>query len=142
MAVRTDSDAVIALLAPGKDYDLVNLPSLTGFIASASVVVSRVATCAADKGITLSSEELELIERWLAAHYYKRSDLPYASKSTGGQSASFQTKIDMGIKGTHYGQSAIDMDPSGCLAALSSQARASIGWLGKNPPDQINYEDR
>lgn len=142
MAIRTTSSDVIALMTPGGDYDTVNLPSLTGFIATANAVVNRVATCATAKGMALSTEELELIERWLSAHYYVMSDQNYTSKTTDGASASFQGKTDMGVKASKYGQTALDLDYSGCLAAITTRAFASFSWLGKNPRDQIDVEDR
>lgn len=142
MAIRTTDDLVKETLAPGQDYDLDGNPSLDRAIKAANLVTDRVAACAVRKGITLSAEELTEIETWLAAHYYVMSDQNYASKSTGGQLASFQGKTEKGIEASKYGQTAIDIDASGCLAALTLRARASSEWLGKNPSDQINWQDR
>lgn len=142
MAIRTNSTDVLALMAPGQDYDVDSPPTLTGFIATANAIVDRVATCAISKGMSLSSTELELIERWLSAHFYVMSDQNYASKSTGGQSASFQGKTDMSLAASKYGQAAMNVDYSGCLSAISKRAFASTAWLGRNPPDQTNWEDR
>lgn len=140
MAIRTTSAAAIALMAPGEDYDLASTPSLTGFIASASAVTDRVAACAVRRGITLSSTELELIERWLTCYFYTRSDPIYQSKSTGGQSASFVA--DATATTERYKAGAMAVDPSGCVNALLNNLRASSEWLGKNPEDQIDWQDR
>lgn len=142
MAVRTLSADVLALMLPGKDYNLSSPPELTGFILTANKIVSRVATCATAKGMALDSTELELIERWLSAHFYVVSDQPYASKSTGGQSASFQGKTGMSLDASKYGQAAMNVDYSGCLSAISKRAFASTAWLGKNPNEQIAWENR
>lgn len=139
---RTDADLVKAVLAPGNDYDLANAPSLTRFITTANLVTSRVAACATAKDIALSTEELTEIETWLAAHYYAMSDQTYASKTTGGQSASFHGQTGKRLEATKYGQTALDLDYSGCLSAISLRAFASSKWLGKNPSDQIPYTQR
>lgn len=142
---RTTSPEVEAILRPGSqggDYDDDNEPSLEPYIATASALVDRVATCATNKGITLSATELELIERWLAAHCYCLSDQTYASKSTEGASASFHGQTGMAIESTRYGQMALTLDVSGCLMALSKRQVASAGWLGKSDPDKLTYDQR
>jgi hypothetical protein len=132
----------MALLAPGNDYDLDNEPSLEPFIDTATVIVTRVAACAVRKGITLSAAELELIERWLAAHCYVQSDQTYANKSTGGASAGFQGQYGMQLMNSKYGQMALSVDYSGCLNAITTRQRVSITWLGKRPSQQTDYVDR
>ena len=142
---RTTSNAVKELLQPGGDYDTVRNPSLTPFIQSATVVVDRVQTAAAANGRTLNSTELELIERWLAAHYYASSDQPYTSRSTAGASGSFQGQTGMYLEGTKYGQMAITLDYSGYLYSISSgpnRRTGKITWVGKPPSTQIDYQDR
>lgn len=138
---RTTSAAVQLVLAPGEDYDADGAPSLTPFIDSASVIVTRVATCASQKGITLSTEELEIIERWLTAYLYTRSDPIYQSKSTGGQSASFVA--DSQQTPERYKAGAIGCDVSGCLQAiLNGVPRARAVWLGKIESEQLSYDER
>ncbi len=143
---RTTFDAVAELLGDGQaggNYDTVNQPSLQGFIETASAVVDRVATCATRKGLDLSTTELELIERWLAAHFYCVVDPIYTSRSTNGASASFQVGQAMeGFGSTEYGRQALAMDYSGCLKNISLKQRARSVWTGKVPSEQIPYEDR
>ena len=139
---------MIAILTPGGDYDanpeVGSAPSLTPFIDTANVVVTRVAACALRKGITLSAAELELIERWLAALYYCQSDKPYASRSTAGASGSFHGQTGMYLTSTLYGQTALNIDSSGCLDAIANGPRktATASWLGKAPSEQTDYMDR
>lgn len=139
---RTDSDAVKLVLAPGLDYDTDNAPSLEPHIAKASAIVTRVAACAVDQGESYSAEELELMERWLAAHSYVMSDQTYASKSTLGRSASFHGQTGMHLDATKYGQEAKSLDFFGCLAALTSGKKAKVFWVGRPPSDQTPYVDR
>lgn len=141
---RTTADAVKALMAPGGDYDLILEPDLTPFIDTASSVVDDVAECAANKGKTLSATKLELIERWLAAHFYQQSDQGYTQRSTLRASGSFQGKTEMYLESTKYGQTASNLDPSRCLDVIANGTRKVAGgfWLGKPKSEQINYEDR
>lgn len=134
---RTTQLAVENLLL--RDYDSRRHPSLAPYIDSATVVVDRVVTCATDKGVTLTTAEKELIERWLAAFFYTRSDPIYQSKGTDGANGSFvQDPVDP----ERYRMGAIAVDYSGCLAGILKGQRAGAVWLGKNPSDQTAYEDR
>jgi hypothetical protein len=137
---RTNAGAVQKILM--KDYDFVEIPTLQPFIESASAVVDRVVTCAINKGLPLTGTETELIERWLAAHFYAVSDKPYSSRSTDKASANFAGQTGMYLEFTQYGQQAVTLDWSGCLAALTKRNRASMDWLGKAPSAQIDYTDR
>ncbi len=140
---RTTTILVEALL--GNDYDPapeVGEPTdLQQYIDSAGVIVSRVATCAAAKGMALTTEELELIERWLSAHCYVQMDQTYASHSDGA-SASFHGQTGMHLESSRYGQMAMDIDYSGCLTAISKRQIARAAWLGKPPSEQTDYDQR
>ncbi len=139
---ETAVKGVLRLGSEGGDYDDANNPSLTPYIESASLIVTRLATRAADKGVTLSTTEKEMIERWLAAHSYCMSDQTYASRSTSKASASFHGQTGMGLDATKYGQHAKMLDPSGCLTALASGKRAGGFWLGKTDSEKLDYEQR
>lgn len=140
---RTTDDLVIGVLlsdfGPKRDG---TVPSLTRFIKAANLLTSRVATCAASKGLTLSDEELAEIETWLAAHFYTQSDRPYSSTMTDRAQASYQGKTGMGLDSSHYGQTAINLDVSFCLSQINKQRRATASWLGKRPADATPYENR
>ncbi len=142
MAIRTDDDMVKAVLAPGGDYDLVLNPALTRFIKISNIIVNKVVTCASAKGVTISDEELLELETWLAAHYYKMSDQQLQSKSTNGASGSYRGSGTQGLATTTYGQSALDMETTGCLKQLTSGQRASATWLGVTENEALDWEDR
>lgn len=143
MAIRTNAAAVIGVLqddyGPAEDG---SLPSLTPYMASASVIVDRVVTCAANKGITLDANEQEIIERWLSAWAYGESDKPYTQRTTEGASGSFAGQTGEGFCSNLYGQTACRLDWSGCLFNLDKQQRAGAAWLGKPPSQQIPYCER
>ena len=139
---RTTASAVKGILL--KDYPAPDeeQPSLTPYIETANVIVTRVATCATARDRTLTSTELELVERWLAAHFYVQSDQTWQSKSTEGASASFHGQTGMHLESSRYGQAAMDIDYSGCLASFSSAQSVTFGWLGRPPSEQTAYSER
>ncbi|MFA5056510.1 MAG: hypothetical protein WC485_00215 [Opitutaceae bacterium] len=135
---RTDTTAVQGILLDHYDGE----SSLTPFIDTATLVVDKIA--ANDSGSELTAADLEMIERYLAAHFYAHADQLLQSKSTGGASGQFQGRTDMGYDGTLYGQTAKRMDVTGYLARIDMPMRPKAGaaWLGKVPSQQIDYEDR
>lgn len=128
---RTTPDLVKATLL--QDYDLKRSPDLTIFINAASLFVTRVGTCAANKGMPLTTDELQMLETLIAAHNYCCSDQPYTSKSTSSASGSFQGKTDKKLEGTKYGQLALDLDVSGCTTAYDKRQVAGGFWGGTCP---------
>jgi hypothetical protein len=142
VAQRTNDDLVKAILrlgSQGGDYDDANNPSLARFIKVATLITDRVAKCAADKGFSLNSEELVEIETWLAAHYYTKSDRLYRSRTTASASGAF---LFDDKNPEPYKAAAMEMDPSGCVAAVLSGRAVSVDWLGQTLGEQTDYDDR
>lgn len=135
MAVRTTGQAVRDILT--KDYDCINNPSLTGYIASASSIVDDVRAAAIVDENPYGFAKLELIERWLAAWFYTLSDPVYASRSTGGDSASFVRGKD-----NPYLEGAKAVDTGGYLEAFLDNRQATGFWLGTPDNEAISYDDR
>lgn len=135
---RTTDTLVKAVLQ--RDYDLVNTPSLTRFIDSASMIVDRLVACATSRGYTLADAELAEIETWLAAYRYTHNNPVYASKSTDGRSASFLREGNR----NPYLLGALELDPSGCLAFLTNpkKQRAGFRWLGTTPSESTAFWER
>ena len=130
MAIRVSAKEVRGIIDTDPDIDM------TPFIKAANLLVNRVDTCAAQRGITLLDDELKEIERWLAAHYYAKRDPVLTSEHNKSASASYQRQE------TDYLIAAKDLDYSGCLAAILENRVASGTWLGKRPSVQIPYADR
>jgi hypothetical protein len=149
---RTTADAVKAVLLPGNDYDLERAPSLTPFIDTASIFVDRIAARAVVQELTITVTELEVIERWLAAHFYAVSDRPFAFKGEDGAQANFDGKTEKGLEATLYGQTATLLDPTDLLDEIESEAAvddrplafrtAGGAWLGRRPSEQTDYQQR
>ena len=135
MAVRTTAEAVALIIEVEAD------DSLTSFIEVANNIVTK--HCIDDD---LTATDLELIERWLSAHFYAimraRNTREQASDGIG---ESFQSKVDLGFDVTHYGQMAMRVDWSGALSALNEQAKRggkltiSATWLGSTTEEAAEY---
>lgn len=140
MAVRTTEKLVQGILE--RNYDLVNAPSLTPFIETATVLVDRVSL--ADTRSQMNAASLELVERYLAAHFYCHADMIAQSRSTGGASGNMQGQTGMGFDATLYGQTAKRLDATGLLVNLDQPLRpkATSAWLGKIRDDQLDEDER
>lgn len=132
---RTDDAAVQDVL--GRNYAQVNgeWPSLTRYISTANVIVTRVVACAAEKDFTFTDEELALMEMWLAAYFYTVMDPQYKRKKTERAEGEFLT--------TSYLDAAKMLDSSGgCLTAVLASRSAGMFWGGSTEAEQLPYEDR
>ena len=130
---RTTTAAVEALLAGHYKSTI----STQQFIDAATLVIDRVVTCATAKGFTHTAAELEMIERYLAAHYYTKSDAYMTSKSTGGASASWSRSPE-----GDFLTVAKDLDPSNCLAATIARTTAGMAWLGSTQGETLSWDER
>jgi hypothetical protein len=123
-------------------------PSLDPFIATATVLVDRVSDYADANSLTVTAAALEVLERWLAAHFFKCSDRPASFTSAGKSQTTFDGKTDMHLQSTLYGQTAVLLDSTGYLASISDTAtsggRTTIGvyWGGKRFSQRTPYDQR
>ncbi len=105
--------------------------SLDPFIEIANALVTE--KCSADD---YSSTRLELIERWLSAHFYTIRDMRAESEKAGSTSEKKQSKVDLGFDSSHYGQTAMRLDTAGELAGLNTSMKGrgsqpvGVTWLG------------
>lgn len=121
MAIRTTSDAVKAIIETDDDVS----EDLAPFIETASFLVDSY--CEPEGG---SATELELIERWLSAHFYAQRDPRAASEGVSSVNVSYQTSVKVGLANTHYGQMAMRIDTSGALAAMDKGAEDGSEGVG------------
>src|SRR5512145_1460222 len=117
---RTTSVNVASIIEVDVSIDL------APFISVANELVTE--KCVAS-GYT--DERLELIERWLAAHFYCTRDPRPTREQAGPVSQSLQSVVDLGLNNSHYGQTAMLLDSAGNLRNLNKgQKTASVTWLG------------
>jgi hypothetical protein len=126
VAVRTTAALVKGIIEVDED----SIPDLDPFILTANELVTE---CCGSAGYTAT--RLELIERWLAAHFVAIRD-PRLASEQAGVSARYQHKVGLILQVTTYGQQAMTLDTAGGLAALSKRAEegktksVGITWLG------------
>lgn len=143
---RTTVTAVIQLMAPGYDYDEFQAPSLDPFILSATGLTTGWVAAIARYRPELSTPDTgtqEIMERWLAAFFFKLVDQQFKTKNSGRSSATFRGDDGDGLKANTYGMGALGIDaPYKVLAPLYEGRFANTQWLGKVPSEQIPYADR
>jgi len=109
--------------------------SLDPFILPANELVTE---CCGDVGY--SDERLEIIERYLAAHFYTLRDPRALNEKAGSVAATYQSKVDLNLATSHYGQHAMILDTKGGLARLNAtttnpprRRTGTVSWLGTDP---------
>lgn len=110
---------------------------LQQFIDSAYVLVANIPAYAlSNMGITVTTAQLEVIERWLAAHLYCQNNPPPSSVSTGGINMGLQGQSTLNLRSSRWGQQAVMLDFSGYLNSIDNRAVARLVWLGggSKPP--------
>ena len=112
MVVRTTAVAIGLIIEVEED------DSLTSFIEVANNVVTK--HCV-DEDYTAA--DLELIERWLSAHFYCMFRARTESEKAGPTGEKFQSKVDLGFDLSHYGSMAMRLAWGGELSALNEMAK-------------------
>ena len=120
---RTTSAAValISDLPDGFNFD--------PFIETASMLITEIVDegCAA----SYSAAKLEMLERWLAAHFASIQAPRVTSKSANGASVSYSmSSLGEGLKGSVYGLQVLSLDGNGCLRTRGS-APMSVTFVGE-----------
>lgn len=131
---RTTSELVGGIVEVADGVDL------APFILSANELVTELCT-----GSNYSDDRLELIERWLAAHFYAVFDPRTKLEQAAGLMEQFEGRADMGLRFTRYGQQAMMLDTAGNLAAVNNSLNTvkkvlpaagrspGVGWVGRAP---------
>jgi hypothetical protein len=125
---RTTPEAVAGIIEHDEFYPL------GPFIETANALVEEYCAPAkdADGNLLMDDVRLELIERWLSAHFYAIEDARVAREAIGGSvMTQFEGRTAMGLDHTRYGQQAKLLDSSGALAALD--ARSKLGLMKRIP---------
>lgn len=110
---------------------------LTPFIIAANSLTTNVCGNSGyeDDGI---GSLMEMIERWLAAHFYTILDNQLSAAKAGTVAVRYQHHVQFFLMNSMYGQQAMVLDWKGNLAAMMNTAavkkriRVDIIWLGKH----------
>lgn len=121
---RTTDEAVAGIIETDEDIPL------TPFIEVANELVTEVCGSVT----TYTTTRLELIERWLSAHFYAIRDPRSTREEVEGIRDTYESKVDLGFDLTRYGQQAMRLDTNGGLAALNNaikNAKSSLPAVKK-----------
>ena len=136
MAVRTTYAAVIKII----EGDVTITTDMAPFIETANSLVTDICT---DYDPEYTDTKLELIERWLSAHFYAIRAPRLASERVDVLAEQNQYKVDLNLAVTTYGQQAMLIDTEGGLAALNkrtvdgkTKVTPSVGWGGTEDWDE------
>jgi len=133
MATRTTPALVKATIETDPN---ITDSDIQGFIDVANELVTEKCTGSEGPATSYTTVRLELIERWLACHFYAVRDPRPTSESAGPVGQSFQSAVSLGFDTSHYGQTAMRLDTNGSLARLNNQIKkgttkkAEVTWLG------------
>lgn len=134
MAITTTAASVRKILHDDIPHEVLALPNtdIEVFITIANRMVEDLL---GDCGYT--STQLELIERYLSAHFLCINKIKSegASESTGSTSVTRRDPGGFGLNGTHYGTHAMLLDSCGKLAEQNQsiqegRKKARLVWMG------------
>lgn len=117
------------------------------FIETAHYLVTKLCQPATDEDGNLyhNATSLELVERWLSAHFYSIRDVRADTEKADVVQRKVQYKVDLNLNQTQYGQQAMLIDISGELATwnekvISGRAalKAGLSWMGTPDPDETS----
>lgn len=120
MAARTTSTLV------GNVIELDSSIDVAEFINTANLFYDAIIGAA-----THSAALAEMIERWLAAHFYSIRDPRVQSEGVKGLTQTYAMSVAVGLEVTTHGQQAIALDSSGKLAAWILAIKGKTSLLGK-----------
>ena len=120
--MRTTSELVATIIEVDSNINL------DPFILSANELVTEFCSDA-----DYTETRLELIERYLAAHFYTLRDPRPVREEAGSVAVTYESKVGLRLSVSHYGQHAMILDTAGGLATLSEQkpsVTVSVDWMG------------
>ena len=129
---RTTEAAVIKLL---EDYD--DTMPLDQCIEAGNSVTTQ--QCVDSETYVYTSILLELIERYLSAHFYEINISRQKFRAAGKVQDSMNSKIDLNLSLTHYGQSAMVIDGAGNLAAFNNALDDVKKPLEAGPKPKVGF---
>lgn len=140
MAIRTTATAVKKIIETNSSIVVIDA-DLDPFIETANNLVDQCCTGDAGPATAYSDATLELIERWLAAHFYAIRDTRRSKEVADEVSESYMYRLGLNLNVTLWGQQALAIDTNGGLADVSKRAEEGnkkpsgigVSYLGKDP---------
>ena len=94
-------------------------------IEAANALVTEICAPVALTNPAYDDVRLELIERWLAAHFYAVRESRLRQENISRLQDQYQSRVDIGFDVTHYGQQAMRLDTAGGLADLNNRTKTA-----------------
>lgn len=145
MPIRTTVEKVTGIVEVCDDIDVDPFIEAAAFLIDKIVEPSSTSTVYPPV-VVYDEMDLELIERWLAAHFYTIRDNRIDTEKVDTASEKLRYKVDLGLDQTQYGQKAKLLDVNGALARWDSKSKqktadadatttrtASVRWAGGKP---------
>lgn len=121
MPKRTSATAVLAIIETDLTEDQVQ-----PFIETANIEINGALLSYVP---AFTAAELEMIERWLAAHIIAIFDPRANKESADGLSFTYEGSTGEGLSGSKYGQQVKRLDRSGRLSSADNPNR--IAWAAR-----------
>ena len=125
MAITVDENRVIAIL--GDLYDSGN--SLTEHALAATEVITDI--CVNSDTYVYTDLKKNMLAVWMTAHFYCIMSPQSRFESVGKVQKSTDSKVDLGLDQTRYGQAAKLLDTAGNLARWDGTIKSSKGYAVK-----------
>ena len=112
-------------------YDTVFIPDVQPFIDDAVILATAVI------GDAITSTQFDLVVRYLSCHLISVSDARVQSEQVKTLQVSYQYRLSDGLGITHYGTTAMLLDPSGKLAIWNNKVKKGLAgpdffWAGED----------
>ena len=112
-------------------YDTVFIPDVQPFIDDAVILATAVI------GDAITSTQFDLVVRYLSCHLISVSDARVQSEQVKTLQVSYQYRLSDGLGITHYGTTAMLLDPSGKLAIWNNKVKKGLAgpdffWAGES----------
>jgi hypothetical protein len=137
MPIRTNEDYV------GGIIDVDDGDDLTPFIQAASMLVDeKCLPVQISNPAVYTNARLEMIERWLAAHFYSVMRKRTVEEQVATIREKSEFKVDLGLQVTGHGQQVMFLDTAGGLAAWNNNMQlvrkivGTLTWIGDPTIDE------
>lgn len=143
MAIRTTTELIAGII------EIDEAIPLDPFISAASSLVDRVAVYAEANNLLVDGPEtgdktrfqkLQEIETFLGAHFYTLRDPRPTQEAAGPVNVTYQSRVDLRLFTSHYGQMACALDETGILEEINAGKpklrTASLNYVGKTVREQ------
>lgn len=113
------------------EYDTTLIPDISQFIADAKTILDAVV------GTAITPTQYDVVHKYLSAHLIGITDPRLQSEQVKTLQASYQYRLSDGLGLTHWGSTAMLLDPSGKLAIWNNKVKKGLAgpqffWAGED----------